>query len=321
MTTFTEAFPKSKYFSLTPLAEGVWAALSIPGTGSWSNAGIIDIGDQTLIFDAFATPTAADDLRIAAEELTGRQATLVLNSHYHLDHVNGNQIFRNVPIISTRITREQMAIQQPRLIDIFKNSTELLDQTKAEMEQEKNPEKRQELESLLGEYSMIIKDTERFKLTLPTITFEDKITLNGSRMSAEFITYGGGHTISDSFLYLPKEQILFLADLMHIGYHADIRQGNVDHWINILKKVKINLKIKKVVSGHGTIGTAKDLDGMIDYLHTIKQIAVDWGQHGGTIENINEIEMPAKYASYGAPSIFHYNIKSLLEKGIRSRNL
>lgn len=315
MTVRTEFLPESQYFSLTSLADGVWAALSIPGTGSWSNAGIIDMGDQTIIFDAFATPTAANDLRIAAEKLTGRQATMVLNSHYHLDHVNGDQVFQNVPIISTRLTREQIAIQQPELIKIFKNSTELLDQTKVEMEQEKNREKRQELESLLGEYSMIIKDTERFKLTLPTITFDDKITLNGAGMSAEFITYGGGHTISDSFLYLPKEQILFLADLMHIGYHADIRQGNVDHWMDILKEVK-KLKIKKVVSGHGTIGTAKDLDDMIDYLRTIKQISLDWIRNGGTIDKINEIDIPKRYASYGAPSIFHYNIKSLLEKEI-----
>jgi glyoxylase-like metal-dependent hydrolase (beta-lactamase superfamily II) len=316
LTAFKESFPKSKYFSLTPLASGVWAALSIPGTGSWSNAGIIDIGDQTIIFGAFATPTAADDLRMAAEKLTGRPATIVLNSHYHLDHVNGDQIFQDVPIISTKLTREQIAIQQPKFIEIFKNNnTELLDQTKVEIEQEKNPEKRRELENLLGEYSMIIKDSERFKLTLPTITFEDKITLNGASMSAEFITYGGGHTVSDSFLYLPKEQILFLADLMHIGYHADIRQGNADHWIDILKKVK-KLKIKKVVSGHGTIGTAKDLDDMIDYLRTIKQISADWIRNGGTIDKINEIDIPKRYASYGAPSVFHYNIKSMLEKGI-----
>ncbi|WP_157800379.1 MBL fold metallo-hydrolase [Sporolactobacillus pectinivorans] len=313
MTVLTEFLPESKYFSLTPLADGVWAALSIPGTGSWSNAGIIDIGDQTIIFDAFATPTAADDLRIAAEKLTGRQATIVLNSHYHLDHVNGDQVFKDVPIISTKLTREQIAIQQPKFIEIFKDNAGLLDQTKVEIEQEKNPEKRQELEDLLGEYSMIIKDTERFKLTLPTITFEDEITLNGARISANFITYGGGHTSSDSFLYLPKEQIIFLADLMHIGYHADIRQGNVDHWLDILKKIK-NLKIKKVVSGHGTIGTAKVLDDMIDYLYAIKQISIDWIRSGGTIENVDQIDVPEKYTSYGAPSIFYYNIKSLLEK-------
>ncbi|MDN3955825.1 MBL fold metallo-hydrolase [Sporolactobacillus laevolacticus] len=313
MTVSTEF--SSKYFSLISLAEGVWAALSIPGTGSWSNAGIIDMGDQTIIFDAFATPTAAQDLRIAAEKLTGRQATIVLNSHYHLDHVSGNQVFQDVPIMSTKLTREQIAIQQPRLIEIFKNNPEYLDQVKAELEQEESYQKRQELEDLLGEYSMILKDTERFKLTLPTITFEDTITLNGARMYAEFTTYGGGHTCSDSFLYLPKEQVIFLADLMHIGYHADFRQGNVDQWINILERVK-KLKIKTIVSGHGGIGTAEELDKMIDYLNTLKQISVDWVQHEGTIENIDEIDIPKRYASYGAPSIFHYNIKSLLEKGI-----
>ncbi len=57
-------------------------------------------------------------------------------------------------------------------------------------------------------------------------------------MYAEFTTYGGGYTNSDSFLYLQKEQVIFLADLMHIGYHADFRQGNVDQWMSILKKVK-----------------------------------------------------------------------------------
>lgn len=313
MTVFTEF--SSEYFSLTPLVDGVWAALSIPGTGSWSNAGIIDMGDQTIIFDTFATPTAAQDLRSAAEKLTGRQATIVLNSHYHLDHVSGNQVFQDVPIISTKLTREQIAIQQPRLIEMFKNNPEYLDQVKAELEQEESYQKHQELEELLGEYSMILEDTERFKLTLPTITFEDTITLNGARMSAEFITYGGGHTTSDSFLYLPKEQVIFLADLMHIGYHADFRQGNVDQWINILERVK-KLKIKTVVSGHGGIGTAKELDNMIDYLNTLKQISSDWMQQGGTIDNIDEIDIPKRYAAYGAPSIFHYNIKSLLEKGI-----
>lgn len=211
---------------------------------------------------------------------------MVLNSHYHLDHVNGDQIFQDV--------------------------SKRLDQTKVEIEQEKNPEKRQEL---LGEYSMIIKDAKRFKLTLPTITFEDEIVLNGARMSAEFITYGGGHTISDSFLYLPKEQILFLADPMHIGYHADIRQENVDHWMDILKKIK-NLKIKKGISCHGLIGTAKELDDMIEYPNAIKQISADWIRNGGTIENVDQIDMPKRYTSYGAPSIFHYNVKSLLEKGI-----
>lgn len=60
-----------RHFQLEQLAEGVYAAISINGTGSMSNAGIVDLGETTLIFDTFATPQAAQDLRKAAEELIG----------------------------------------------------------------------------------------------------------------------------------------------------------------------------------------------------------------------------------------------------------
>ncbi|MGZ4123740.1 MAG: MBL fold metallo-hydrolase, partial [Tumebacillaceae bacterium] len=77
--------PNSEYFTLQQVADGVYAAISKEGTGSWANAGIIDLGDQTLIFDTFATPKAAEDLRKAAELLTGRSTCIVINSHDHID--------------------------------------------------------------------------------------------------------------------------------------------------------------------------------------------------------------------------------------------
>lgn len=311
MSILTESLPKSKYFSLEQLAEGIYAAISIPGTGSWANTGIIDIGDQTIIFDTFATPKAAEDLRATAEQLTGRKAQFVINSHQHIDHVHGNQVFTDAIIISTNATRSQIADRQPRFIEMVKNNPEYLEQMRIEIEQETNPAKRRESEILLGEFTAIESESENSILTLPTITFDDKVILFGSLRSAQIITFGGGHSVSDTFLYLPEDQILFLADLMHIGYHADFRQGNVDEWIKILDKLK-ELDVKTIVSGHGTIGTAEDLITMQNYLYDFKQISSEWSQNGGTVDNINEIAIPEKYSSYGAPSVFYGNIHSLL---------
>jgi glyoxylase-like metal-dependent hydrolase (beta-lactamase superfamily II) len=91
--------PTSKHFRLEQLLDGVYAAIGIPGSGSGSNAGIIDLGDRTLVFDTFLTPQAGDDLRAAAEHLTGRPVAAVINSHWHADHIHGNQAFAlvNVP--------------------------------------------------------------------------------------------------------------------------------------------------------------------------------------------------------------------------------
>jgi cyclase len=71
----------SQYFQIEQVADGVHAAIVTPGTGAWGNAGIIDLGGRTVVFDTFATPRAAADLRAAAEELTGQPVTLVINSH------------------------------------------------------------------------------------------------------------------------------------------------------------------------------------------------------------------------------------------------
>jgi cyclase len=84
------------------LADGVYAAIHIDGGAAIGNAGIVDLGDRTLIYDTFLTPQAAEDLRIAAEALTGRPIDAVLNSHWHNDHIWGNQVFSaNTEIIST----------------------------------------------------------------------------------------------------------------------------------------------------------------------------------------------------------------------------
>jgi cyclase len=79
-------FPTSEHFDLKPLADGIYAAIAIEGSAARSNAGIIDLGEQTLIFDTFDSVRAAEDLRAAAEHLTGREATCVIISHAHADH-------------------------------------------------------------------------------------------------------------------------------------------------------------------------------------------------------------------------------------------
>jgi cyclase len=105
----SNAFPASEHFELKQLAKGVYAAIATEDGAAYSNAGIVDLGDQTLIFDAFETPQAANDLRLAAEHLTGRPPTCVIISHSHADHWCGNQAFApHVPIITTHTTLEEM---------------------------------------------------------------------------------------------------------------------------------------------------------------------------------------------------------------------
>lgn len=57
---------ESKHFTLEPLADGVYACIHMPGGAAYSNAGIIDLGDRTIVVDSFNTLAAGRDLRQAA---------------------------------------------------------------------------------------------------------------------------------------------------------------------------------------------------------------------------------------------------------------
>src|SRR5512133_2154769 len=99
----------SPHFQLHQLADGVYAALALDSGAAISNAGIVDLGDRTLVYDTFLTPKAATDLRLAAETLTGRIISYAINSHWHNEHIGGNPVFApETEILCTRATRRLM---------------------------------------------------------------------------------------------------------------------------------------------------------------------------------------------------------------------
>lgn len=103
--------PASPHFRLEELAQGVYAAIHTPGGDAIGNAGIIDLGDRTVIFDTCQSPLAAADLQRAAVTLCGRPVDYVVNSHWHSDHVLGNAVLADATIIATPTTRLLMATE------------------------------------------------------------------------------------------------------------------------------------------------------------------------------------------------------------------
>jgi len=58
---------QSRHFRVEQLTEGVYAAIHVDGGWAIGNAGIVDLGKRTLVFDTGLTPQAAYDLRTAAK--------------------------------------------------------------------------------------------------------------------------------------------------------------------------------------------------------------------------------------------------------------
>ena len=87
----------SNHFNIHEISEDVYAVIHSDGGWQICNSGILDLGDNTLIFDTGLTPQSAIDLRDVSIHLTGKEPKFIVNSHYHNDHIRGNQSFPDLP--------------------------------------------------------------------------------------------------------------------------------------------------------------------------------------------------------------------------------
>lgn len=295
---------KSKHFELQQVRDRVFATIAKDGGGAVGNAGFIDLGDQTIIFDTFNTQQAAEDLKKCAEELTGRPVSWVINSHYHGDHIRGNQVFASCKILSSATTFSQIKELQPARIESQKQDLEGLKKYIGTLETTLQETNDRRLETQISFLQEIEKSLPTLNLTLPTITFQNDYTLKGSKRSATIFTRGGGHSPCDSFLYLPDDQVIFMGDLLFINTHPTIfEDSNIDNWTNTLEEL-LTWDIRVAIPGHGQVGTKNDLMTMSQYIHDLKTIIAQG-------ENLDQINIPEPYKEWTQPEIFHRNLKQL----------
>lgn len=310
-----------RYFHIEMVADGVYAAIAVPDTGAVANAAIVNLGDSTLIFDTFNTQQASAELREAAERLTGLPIGYVVNSHWHGDHIRGNQTFRDVPIIASVKTRNEMEKIHPERFERQRSqlpkTIESLNEMKIKL-QHNEVEDRENVEkdvSFLTEFTLSL---ETLKLVLPTITFDEHHTIKGSKRTVELMTFGGGHTLCDAFLYLREDKVILLGDLVGSNNHIMLADGNPIEWMEILKKVK-ELDFDTVVCGHGPVGTADIVDENLQYLTDLLSISEAFLSSGQEADALNNLDMPDHYQNWQAGYLFHRNIQFLhdLSKGKR----
>jgi glyoxylase-like metal-dependent hydrolase (beta-lactamase superfamily II) len=196
------------------------------------NAGIVDLGGGTLVFDTFVTPGAARDLRAAAERVA--PVTGAVNSHWHGDHVRGNVVFADVPIAATTRTRELIADDLPRVEEL-----------------KRDPD-------VLARWP----DYAELEQVLPERLLDERSDLGG----AELLPLGAGHTRSDSVLL--AGEVLFTADLVVAETHPWMGHGDPENWLTILDEIE-RLAPSVIVPGHGPVCDLGAVAGLRGYIESL----------------------------------------------------
>lgn len=312
---FSQQF-SSDHFGIEKLSEGIYAVINKPGGYAICNSGIIDLGKETLVFDCFISPDAAEDLKKAAEELTGNKVKYVVNSHFHNDHIRGNQIFAEAEIISTQRTKELIEEIEPEELEWEKSVVDQrIESTLKSISENTDPSKLEEDKMWLGYYKAIKESFDEYQITLPDVFLKDTMIIKGSERDAILFTKGKGHTESDIILWLPKEKILFSGDILFVQCHPWLGDGFVVDWINYLNDLK-KLNANKIVPGHGSLGGNIDLDEMIKYINTIGSIVDKAIETNLTEDELKATTIPHDYKKWWFSRFFvpnltiQYNLKT-----------
>jgi len=294
----------SKHFKLEQISNSSFAAIAKEGGGAVANAGFVDLGDKVIVFDTFNTQQVSEDLKLIAEKITNQTITWVVNSHWHGDHIRGNQTFKDTAIISSQITYSKIRDIHPLRFSKQKNDIQGLKDYIQSLKDQLNQTNDTKIQFQIDFLSELKYSLPTLELVLPNQTFNNEITFRGTNRCAKLFTLGGGHSFCDAMLYIPDEKVIFMGDLLFVNCHPTFfEESNPAKWSNILNKVE-KLEIDVAVPGHGPTGTKEDISKLINYISELTSIAEKSNQD-------EDIEIPEIFNDWSSPEIYHQNIKQL----------
>jgi cyclase len=300
---------ENKHFELHKVKEGIYAAIAKDGGGAVGNAGFIDLGDKTVVFDTFNTQQAALELKKCAEEITNKPVSWVVNSHYHGDHIRGNQVFDSSILISSEVTYKKTRDIQPERINVQKQDIAGLENYIQTLQSEYNETKAQKTLTQIHFLQEILVSLPTLTLTLPSCTYLEAFTIHGTERTAQLFTRGAGHSPCDAFLYLPEDEIIFMGDLLFVQTHPSFfDESDLDNWMHTLQELS-TWNIQTAIPGHGPLGTKSDFYQIIQYIKDVKRLAE-------CEEEVDVINIPLLYKGWALKELFVKNLKQLkqLEK-------
>ena len=311
---------ENEHFRLEKLAEGIYAAIATLEGGAMSNAGIVDLGDETLVFDAFLTRAAAKELRAAAEELTGRAPRYLVDSHFHGDHVLGNCVFLPEAAILASVGTAAMMTAQEGSSDEEDRAelAEAIEQLEKALAEETDEIVRFNYEGNLYPRKHLFEELPMVR-ALPTVVFDGTLEIRGSGRTVQLVASDRTHTEGDVRLFCPDDRVVFLGDL---GFFKDLPayvapQGDAAAWANALRELE-SLAADAFVPGHGDVGGAPELSAQRGFLDATVEAAQAVAAGGGTVDDVVDRMRGTEYAKWEKTTLYKASLEAVFRKTAES---
>lgn len=252
-------------FHLQKLADGVYAAIvdPYPPMYVFANSLIVINDEDVLVVDTQASPSAARALLAEIRKLTDKPVRFVVNTHWHADHIYGNQVYRDA------FPRADFIAHDTARRDILTRGTAYVEE-----ERETLPpsiaQREQWLETGIGpdgrpltedlrrriERSARLRrehlaELDTLEIVPPAITFEHSLTLYRGDRVIELLHFHPAHTRGDIVVYLPQEKILAVGDLLEDAFPY-FGHGYPAGWLATLKEIDA-MDADTFLPAHGSV--------------------------------------------------------------------
>ena len=216
-----------------------------------TNAGFIVSEEGVLVIDSLMTPSLATRLLSEIRRVSKAPIRYLVDTHYHGDHVFGNQYFVPAPIIGHVNCRQE-------LIEKFDANMNRYTSGRPEL----------------------IPELEQIRMTLPDVTFEDRMNIRLGDREINLIYLGRAHSAGDILLHLPQEGLLYAGDIAFHRILPAFPDGHITKWLDVMEETR-KLDFDTIVPGHGPVGTKREFDEakeLMAHLHGEIRRGFDQGQ-------------------------------------------
>jgi cyclase len=291
-----------KAYKFEKVADGVFYATATGSMVTGSN-NVAIVGERdVLVVDTGTSPAAArafvEDLRL----VTPKPVRYVVNTHFHYDHTDGNQVYAGKADIIAHdyvkhaITDLDVLHREPFQTSQLTNVPARIETLKKRVAEETNAQQKTTLERQLAVAQQGWEELKEIKPTPPNVTYSKKKVVNLGGREVQMLFLGRGHTNGDTVIYLPKEKIVCTGDLMEsqLAYMGD---AQFDEWITTLEALK-KMDWETDLPGHGAPFKDKALiTAFQGYLTDLMKQAAGLRQQGRTAEQTAQQVDLTKYKS------------------------